>query len=79
MKLISKLEKNENILIDINIILFCFSFNANVYFDSRDRKINLYPITKRKEDYIQGELRRLRQSLRSESMKMRRPPQLNFV
>jgi len=60
----------------LNTILF--SFNSNVYLDDKEQKINLYPMDQRKEDYVQSELRRLRESLRSESAKMRRPQQFSF-
>jgi hypothetical protein len=55
---------------------FIFSFKANVRLDSNERKVNLFPIEQKKEDYVQSELRRLRENLRSESFKMRRPRQL---
>ncbi len=60
----------------MNTILF--SFNSNVYLDDKEQKINLYPMDQRKEDYVQSELRRLRESLRSESAKMHRPQQFSF-
>ncbi len=46
--------------------------------DDKEQKINLYPMDQRKEDYVQSELRRLRESLRSESAKMHRPQQFSF-
>jgi hypothetical protein len=55
------------------------SFNANVRLDSKENKVNLYPIGalsgRQKDDYVQSELRRLRESLRSESAKLHPPPQ----
>ncbi len=56
-----------------------FSFNANVRLDYKENKINLYPVGAflghQKEDYVQSELRRLRESLRTESAKLRPPQQ----
>lgn len=59
--------------------LILFSFNADVYLNDKKQKVNLFPVAKVKEDYVQSELRRLRQNLRTTSAKMRRPPQFSFV
>jgi len=60
--------------------LFFFSFNANVRLDDKDNKVNLYPVGAllghQKEDYVQSELRRLRENLRAESAKLHPPSQL---
>jgi len=77
MKLISKekIEGEKN-----NDFILAFSFNTNnVRLDSKEQKINLFPITKKREDYVQSELRRLRESLKSESSKMHRPQQLRVL
>jgi hypothetical protein len=58
--------------------MIVFSFNANVYLDYEEPKVSLYPTVQRREDYVHSELRRLRESLRSESSKMRRPAQFSF-
>lgn len=76
-----KLENKWNILFYINIVRFCFySFNANVRLDWKENKVNIYPVGAlyghQKEDYVQSELRRLRESLRCESAKLRPPQQL---
>jgi len=54
-----------------------FSFNGNVRLDYKEQKANLHSIPQQKEDYVQSELRRLRDSLRTESAKMRRPRQFS--
>jgi hypothetical protein len=57
-----------------------FSFHANIHLDYKENKVNLYPVGAflghQKEDYVQSELRRLRESLRSESSKLHPPQQL---
>ncbi|CAF2520074.1 unnamed protein product [Rotaria sp. Silwood2] len=50
-----------------------YTFNANIRLDYDENKVNLYPVDQRKEDYVQTELRRLRENLHNESVKMRRP------
>jgi hypothetical protein len=57
--------------------MIVFSFNANVCLDYEERKVNLHPTVQRREDYVHNELRRLRESLRSESFKIRRPVQFS--
>jgi hypothetical protein len=56
-----------------------FSFIANVRLDYKENKVNLYPVGAflghQKEDYVQSELRRLRENLRVESAKLRPPEQ----
>lgn len=56
-----------------------FSFNADVRLDHKEKKVNLYPVGAflghQKEDYVQSELRRLRERLRMESAKLRPPSQ----
>jgi hypothetical protein len=60
-------------------IIEYFSFIADVRLDYKDNKVNLYPVGAflghQKEDYVQSELRRLRESLRAESAKLRTPQQ----
>lgn len=56
-----------------------FSFPNNIRLDHRESKITLSPIDNKKEDFVEVELRRLKDNLRSESMKLRRPIQLSFV
>lgn len=56
-----------------------FSFNADVHFNDKKQKMSLHPQMKSKEDYVQSELRRLKQNLRATSAKMRRPPQYNLT
>ncbi|CAF0916703.1 unnamed protein product [Adineta steineri] len=55
-----------------------YNFNADVRLDQKENKVNLYPVGTlfghQRDDYVQSELRRLRESLRSESSKLRRPP-----
>lgn len=57
----------------------CYSFNANIHLDYKENKVNLYPVGalfgRQREDYVQSELRRLRENLRSESSKLRPPHQ----
>lgn len=80
-------KRNGNISVNIttkinpvlfNVILYC-SFNADVRLDQKENKVNLYPddaLNGRKgDDYVQSELRRLRENLRCESSKLRRPSQ----
>ena len=55
--------------------MFMFSFHTNLCLDEKEPKLTLYPVDQKKEDYVQSELRRLRESLRSESSKMQRPRQ----
>jgi hypothetical protein len=47
--------------------------------DYKEQKANLHPIPQQKEDYVQSELRRLRDNLQTESSKMRRPRQFSFL
>ena len=55
------------------LLKYSFRFTANVRVDDEDQKVILYPIPHRKEDYVESQLRRLRDNLRSESAKRRRP------
>ena len=59
-----------------------FSFNANVRLDWKENKVNLYPVGAfsghQKEDYVQTELRRLRENLRCESAKLRPPTTVSY-
>ncbi|CAF2065081.1 unnamed protein product [Rotaria magnacalcarata] len=54
-----------------------YHFHADVHLDFKETKVNLYPIGAlfghTREDYVQTELRRLRESLRAESSKLRPP------
>ena len=54
-----------------------------MHLDFKETKVNLYPIGAlfghQREDYVQSELRRLRESLRSESSKLRPPIQWVFL
>jgi hypothetical protein len=59
-------------------LFFISSFHANVRLDYSEQKIVLHPQDQRKEDFVQTELRRLKENLHSESLKMRRPPQLSY-
>ncbi|CAF3856631.1 unnamed protein product [Rotaria magnacalcarata] len=52
----------------------CYNFHANVRLDYSEQKIVLHPTDQRKEDFVQTELRRLKENLHCESLKMRRPP-----
>ncbi|CAF4501710.1 unnamed protein product [Rotaria socialis] len=52
----------------------CYNFHANVRLDYSEQKIVLHPTDQRKEDFVQTELRRLKENLHTESLKMRRPP-----
>ncbi|UJR35879.1 hypothetical protein I4U23_028622 [Adineta vaga] len=60
-----------------------YNFNADVRLDRNDNKVNLYPVGAlsghQRDDYVQSELRRLRENLRCESSKLHRPPQLIFL
>ncbi|CAF3253965.1 unnamed protein product, partial [Rotaria sp. Silwood2] len=40
----------------------------NIRLDYDENKVNLYPVDQRKEDYVQTELRRLRENLHNESV-----------
>lgn len=60
------------------------SFHADVRLDYKENKVNLYPTGAfyghQKEDYVQSELRRLRENLRGESAKLRAPQQfVNYL
>ncbi|CAF1064509.1 unnamed protein product [Rotaria sordida] len=50
-----------------------YNFNTNIRLDYHENKVTLYPNDQRKEDFVQTELRRLRENLHSESLKLRRP------
>ncbi|CAF0829675.1 unnamed protein product [Adineta ricciae] len=54
-----------------------YNFDANVRLDRNDNKANLYPADavngRPGDDYVQSELRRLRENLRCESSKLHRP------
>ncbi|CAF2907936.1 unnamed protein product [Rotaria sp. Silwood2] len=54
-----------------------YNFNADLRLDYKENKANLYPVGAlfghQREDYVQSELRRLRESLRSESSKLHPP------
>ncbi|CAF3803025.1 unnamed protein product [Rotaria sordida] len=54
-----------------------YNFKADIHLDYKENKANLYPVGAlfghQREDYVQSELRRLRESLRSESSKLRPP------
>lgn len=50
-----------------------YEFNSTIRVDDPQRKLTLYPIPQRKEDYVESQLRKLRETLRNESAKRRRP------
>lgn len=62
--------------------LFYCSFNADMRLDDKDNQVILYPVGalygRKEEDFVQTELRRLREGLRVESSKLRPPLQLVF-
>jgi hypothetical protein len=63
-----------------SIDYYICSFNADVRLDHKENKVTLYPVGAlfghQREDYVQSELRRLRENLRCESSKLRAPKQL---
>ena len=57
-----------------SVVRHSFRFDSAIRVDDPQRKLVLYPIPERKEDYVERQLRQLRETLRTESAKRRRPP-----